>query len=182
MKQPPFLIGERLILRALTPADASEDYLAWLNDPAVLRYRAPKAFPSGEGSLRAYLDSVPGRGDLHLAICLKDGGRHIGNLSLSSIQWVHGTAELSIMIGAQDLAGGGYGREAMALVTAHAFRSMGVRRLWAESPNPAFNRSMERLGWVKEGVKRQALLVDGDYADLTCWGLMKDEWRKGERQ
>ena len=50
------------------PEDVSEEYLGWLNDPEVLRFRAPKAFPTTMESLRAYVAGIPGRGDLTLAI------------------------------------------------------------------------------------------------------------------
>lgn len=176
--EQPFLKGPRIALRPLGPADATPAYLAWLNDPNVLRYRAPKAFPTTMAQLRQWIDGLPQRGDLVLAIAMGRTGRHVGNVALNTIQWVHGTAELSIMIGARDVWGRGIGAEAIALVTAHAFGAMGLRRLWAESPNPAFNGAMRKLGWRREGRKREAFLVDGAHADLECWGLLDREWRR----
>jgi len=174
--QPPFLTGERVVLRALTRDDASAEYLAWLNDPAVLRYRGNKSYPSRMDDLLAYIESIPARGDLVLAVCTAKDGRHIGNISLISIQWVHVSAELSIMLGARDIWGGGYGSEAMALITCHGFEAMGLHRLWAESPNPAFNAVVERQGWTREGVKREAFALDGKRIDFTCWSLLAPEY------
>lgn len=176
-QQPPFLTGERLVLRPLVAADATRDYLAWLNDPDVLRYRAPKAFPTTMPQLREWIAALPGRGDLVLAIRTRRGDRHLGNIALNTILWVHRSAELSIMLGAADARGRGYGREAIALLTAHGFASMGLNRIWAESPNPAFNRAVESLGWRREGVKREALLVDAKLCDVTCWSILAREWR-----
>ena len=179
--QPAFLVGERLMLRPLVSADATRDYLAWLNDPEVLRYRAPKAFPTTMPQLRAWIASLPQRGDLVLAIRTKRGDRHIGNVALNTILWVHRSAELSIMLGAHGTRGRGYGREAIALLTRHGFASMGLNRIWAESPNLAFKRAVESLGWRKEGVKREALLVDGKLQDVVCWSILAREWRASER-
>lgn len=176
MTTPAFLETRELVLRGLAPEDATPEYLGWLNDPEVLRYRAPKAFPASLESLRAYLAGTDTRGDLMLAICLKPGGRHVGNVTLNSILWVHRTAELSIMIGARDTWSKGVAKEAIHAVSRHAFRAMGLERLWAESPNPAFNRAVERLGWRHEGTKRRAFLLDGERVDVECWGLLKDEW------
>lgn len=173
---PAFLTTERLTLRALEPADASPRYLAWLNDPDVLRFRGPKAFPSNYESLKAFIASIPGRGDLVLAITLRDTGEHIGNVALNTILWVHRSAELSIMIGEKSCWGKGYGREIIRSVTKHAFGSMGLNRLWAESPNPGFNAAVKALGWKHEGTKRQALLVDGAFVDIECWGLLASEF------
>jgi [ribosomal protein S5]-alanine N-acetyltransferase len=179
LREVPFLVGARIALRPLGPADATSDYLRWLNDPAVLRYRAPKAFPTTSTQLRSWIASLPDRGDLVLAIRLRRGDRHVGNIALNTIQWPHRCAELSILLGAKDVWGRGLGREAIGLLTDHAFTAMGLNRVWAESPNPAFNRSVEGLGWTKEGIKREALLVDGAFADLVCWGLLRAAWRAG---
>jgi RimJ/RimL family protein N-acetyltransferase len=170
-----FIETPRLLLTPLSVEDASDEYLAWLNDPEVLRFRGPKAFPSTMVSLRAYLESIPARGDLVLALRLKDGARHVGNIALNSILWVHGTAELSMMIGARDVWGKKLGQEAIAGVTTHAFANMRLHRLWAESPNPAFNGAVKALGWTCEGIKRQAFLVDGRHVDVECWGILCEE-------
>lgn len=170
-----FIDGERVFLRTLVPEDASESYLHWLNDPEVLRYRGPKAFPSSIEDLRRYLESVPTRGDLHLAVCERATKRHIGNVSLNNILWVHRHAELSIMIGVRDAWKKGYGRETIALLTDHGFRNMGLNRLWAESPNPAFNACMHHLGWSHEGTKREAFLLDGRFVDIECFGILARE-------
>jgi RimJ/RimL family protein N-acetyltransferase len=171
-----FLTGDRLVLRSIVPEDATESYLGWLNDPEVLRFRGPKAFPSSMADLRRYLDSAPDRGDLHLAVCERVGERHIGNVSLNNILWVHRSAELSIMLGARDAWGKGYGGEAMALLADHAFRSMGLNRVWAESPNPAFNAAVRRLGWTHEGTKREAFLLDGRFVDIECFAILAREY------
>lgn len=172
---PTFLETPRLRLTSLVAADASPEYLAWLNDADVLRYRAPKAFPTTEAGLRSYIDSINDRGDLVLAIRTLDDERHIGNVALNSILWVHRSAELSIMIGARDTWSRGYGREVMSAVVDHAFSAMGLHRVWAESPNPAFNRAVSSLGWTHEGTKRDAFLLDGRFVDMECYAILASE-------
>lgn len=181
MNQPPFLAGNNLTLRALTIDDAGPEYLAWLNDPEVLRYRGPKARPTTMPQLEAFVAGLADASDLVLAIIEAKSGRHIGNIALNTIVWVHGSAELSIMIGARDVWGRGYGREAIEILTAHGFDSMGLHRLWAESPNPGFNKAVERAGWRREGVKREAFLLDGAYVDFVCWSLLENEYRERGR-
>jgi ribosomal-protein-alanine N-acetyltransferase len=167
----------RLNLRGLEPFDATEEYLRWLNDPEVLRYRGPKAFPTTMAGLVRYLERIDERGDLMLAICLKESGRHIGNITLNSILWVHRSAELSMMIGARDQWGKKYAKEAIHGVCCHGFGNMGLRRIWAESPNPAFNAAVRAVGFTHEGTKRKAFLLDGQSVDIGCWGLLKEEFK-----
>ncbi|MDA0746027.1 MAG: GNAT family N-acetyltransferase [bacterium] len=171
-----FIRTPNLILRGLSPEDATTDYLTWLNDPDVLRFRGPKAFPSSMESLRAYLDSVGSKGDLMLAICLQDTGRHIGNITLNSILWVHRSAELSMMIGAKDVWGRGYAKESIQAICKHGFDNMGLNRIWAESPNPAFNAAVKSLGWKLEGTKRKAFLLDGELVNVECSAILKSEF------
>jgi [ribosomal protein S5]-alanine N-acetyltransferase len=175
-----FLQGDALVLTPLGRGDATAAYLAWLNDADVLRYRAPKAYPTTMAQLEIWLDGLGERGDVVLAVRTREDQRHVGNIALNSIQWVHRSAELSIMIGAKDVWGRGYGAEAIKLVMQHAFSAMGMHRLWAESPNPAFNAAIKKLGWIQEGVKREAFLVDGKFSDLICWSILEHEWRAAE--
>jgi RimJ/RimL family protein N-acetyltransferase len=174
-----FLKGKKVVLTPLGRSDATADYLAWLNDLDVLRYRAPKGFPTTMAQLETWIDSLPSRGDLVLAIRVIEDLRHVGNIALNTIVWLHRSAELSVMIGAKEVWGRGYGAEAIVLVTAHAVATMGLHRLWSESPNPAFNRAMRKLGWSHEGTKREAFFVDGGFVDFECWGLLDREWHDG---
>ncbi len=171
----PFLEGKQVFLRPLTPEDATPAYLGWLNDPEVLRFRTSKSFPTTAESMRAYIASIPSRGDLVLAICARDGGKHVGNIALNTILWAHRSAECSIMLGDRAFWGRGFGREAVSLIVRHGFRTMGLHRIWAESPNPRFNRLVESLGWTREGRKRDAFFVDGKFVDFECWSILSGE-------
>ena len=59
-----FLEDRDIVLMPLGKSDVSESYLGWLNDPEILRYRAPKAFPTTMAQLASWVESLPGRGDL----------------------------------------------------------------------------------------------------------------------
>lgn len=175
-----FLSGERVELKPLGSGDVSAEYLSWLNDPEVLRFRAPKSFPTTLAQLEEWIASLPLRGDLVLSIRARENGRHVGNISLGPILWNHRSAELAIMIGAKDVWGKGYGAEAIELVSRHAFEAMGLHRLAATSPNPAFNSTVRKLGWTAEGVRREAFFADGGFVDFEAWGLLEQEWRGGK--
>jgi RimJ/RimL family protein N-acetyltransferase len=175
-----FLRGSSIVLTPLGATDVSESYLAWLNDPEVLRYRGPKAFPTTMAQLKTWIDELPNRGDLVLAIRTVEGQRHIGNLALNAISSIHRNADLAIMIGAKNVWGRGYGAEAIELVTQHAFRAMGLHRLSAQSPNPSFNAAVRKLGWNQEGVRREDFLLDGSFVDVECWGLLSRDWQKAQ--
>ena len=56
-------------------------------------------------------------------ICLVEDGRHIGNIKLGPIQWLHRRADLSLFIGDKSCWSLGYASEAIGLVRDWAFRS-----------------------------------------------------------
>ncbi len=84
-KEAVFLQGERVELKPLGRSDVSQEYLSWLNDPEVLRYRAPKSFPTTMAQLEDWVASIPARGELVLAIRARSDGQHVGNISLGTI-------------------------------------------------------------------------------------------------
>jgi RimJ/RimL family protein N-acetyltransferase len=175
IKEQSFLRGKQVYLRALGPEDISNDYLAWLNDPEVLRYRTTR-LPTTLRQLAAWIKNPSPPDRLVLAVRLNEDDRHVGNISLAKFEWTHGTAELAIMIGAKDTWGRGVGTESIELLSGHAFNALGLHRLSAESANPSYNRCMERLGWIHEGTRREALFVDGKHIAIECWGLLASEW------
>lgn len=174
-KEQPFLRGKLIYLRPLTPDDVSNDYLAWLNDPEVLRYRTSR-LPTTRRQLVSWVKNPTPPDRLVFAVRLNKDDRHVGNISLAKIEWTHRSAELAIMIGAKDVWGRGVGTESIQLLAAHAFKAMGLNRLSAESANPSYNRAMKKLDWTHEGTKREALFVDGRHVAVECWGLLASQF------
>lgn len=177
MSMTGFINGENIFLRKLSMEDATEEYVRWLNDPDVLKYRGPKAYPSNMEDLREFIKIARTSKDLYLAICLKKNKKHIGGISLAPINLIHRTAGLNIMIGDKSEWGKKYGEEAVSALIKHAFMNMNLNKLWAESPNPAFNAVVKKLGWVHEGTKRKMFLLDGEYIDMECYGILKSEFK-----
>ncbi|HEX5305401.1 MAG TPA: GNAT family protein, partial [Dyella sp.] len=47
--------------------------------------------------------------------------------------------------------------------------------------NQASARSLQRLGFQREGLLRQRWIVDGQVADTAFYGLLAAEWRAAHR-
>ena len=163
-----FLQAERLYLREVRPDDANETYYRWMNDPGVTRFLESRFAPHSRESLRDYIE---GRNNNHdsvfLAIVLKAGDRHIGNLKLEPIHWVHRSADLGILLGERDCWGKGYATDAILLVTDYAFRVLNLRKLTAGcyAENTGSIKAFQKAGWIVEGSRKAQLYSGGSYSD-----------------
>jgi RimJ/RimL family protein N-acetyltransferase len=75
--------------------------------------------------------------------------------------------------------GRGFGTEATRLVLGHAFDTVGINRAELEvyEFNPRARHVYEKVGFVYEGTKRQALRWDGQWIDAALMAMLADEWR-----
>jgi len=122
----------RLKLRNLTPRDITRDYVNWLNDPAVNTYLSCAGKTQTRESCLAYVQSYEGRTDTALiGIFLKQPEEHIGNITLSSVDWKNRVATVGISVGRSDCMGKGYGREALSAVLDYCFSDLALHRVQA---------------------------------------------------
>src|SRR5215213_3802945 len=98
MNKIVFLTGERIHLRPLIEEDLNETYLQWLNDEEVCRFNSHAIFPNTDQKMKSYFAGLQNtQMEVVLAIVDKNNGKHIGNVSLQSINWVSRNAEFAIL-------------------------------------------------------------------------------------
>jgi RimJ/RimL family protein N-acetyltransferase len=70
--------------------------------------------------------------------------------------------------------------EALQTLLNHAFEGLELRRLEADVDprNTASIRTLERLGFKREGYLRERWHVAGEIQDALFYGLLKREWIK----
>ena len=179
MKQA-FLEGKLLYLRPLSEVDTDGEYPSWLNSAKVCAGNSHHVYPYTKEQAIEYIRQIQhSRTDLVLAIILKNEDRHIGNIALQSINPIHRSAQLSIMIGDPDTWGLGYATEASRLICKHGFKALNLRRIGCGTyaNNIGMQRVAKALGMKKEGIRRQAVFKNGQYVDLIEYGLLRDEYK-----
>jgi RimJ/RimL family protein N-acetyltransferase len=174
----PTLTTERLILRPMTAADASELHRL-VNDPEIARntLMIPHPYPEGlaEEWIATHDEKFEKNQEIVFGITLRDGGQFVGVIGL--IPEPHDQAEFGYWIG-RDYWNRGYASEATAAVIAYAFERLGVNRVEALhfARNPASGRVMEKCGMHLEGTLRQARKKGDEYVDVRVYSILKGEW------
>lgn len=150
--------------RHLTPR-----YVAWLNDPQVVRYSEQRHMSHSLESCKRYAEWFRGTAGFFWAIELKAAGRaHIGNLA-AYVDERNRIAELSILIGEPGHGGKGLGTEAWAAAMRHLLDTVRVRKVHAGTmtENRPMLRIFEKTGMRIECRRSRHYLLEGREVDLV---------------
>ncbi|MGH9905645.1 MAG: GNAT family N-acetyltransferase, partial [Pyrinomonadaceae bacterium] len=103
----------------------------------------------------------------------------IGSCQLHSISAIHRSAELQIRIGQREDRGKGYGTEAVKLLLVHAYRDLNLHRVQVHvfSENVPAIRLYEKVGFKREGVLRNAVVIDGKTLDVLIMSVLSSEYK-----
>lgn len=176
----PFLIGERIYLRALEQSDLSGNYFQWLNDNEVCAFNSHAIFPNSTKKMQDFFDSMQdNKTAVVLAIITKEKDTHIGNLGLHEIDWISRSAEFRILLGDKDNWQKGFANEAAQLIINYGFERLNLNRIFCgtSAENIGMQKLAEKLNMKKEGVMRSAMYKMNKYVDIIVYGLFKDEFK-----
>lgn len=111
-----------------------------------------------------------------------DSKRHIGNISLWTVSKLGKIAEIGYWVRSDETTRG-VCSEAVELLLDETFNSLGYHKvvLRIAVGNDASDRVAEKLGFTKEGVLREELLIRGNWVDHTLWSLLDREYRAARR-
>ncbi len=177
--EPVMLTTPRLILRPLTDADVAALF-AIFSHPEVMRYWSYPALTditqAQEMVQRIQANYREGSG-LRLGIERRSDGELVGTCSLFNLHEASRRAEVGYAL-AREAWGAGYMHEALIALVAHAFTTLDLHRLEADIDprNSASARTLERLGFQKEGHLRERWIVEGEISDTAWYGLLRREW------
>jgi RimJ/RimL family protein N-acetyltransferase len=178
-KTLPTINTNRLLLRAITMDDV-DDVFAIFSHPEVMRYWSTPPLENKE----ATIDLVEGiqlgfaSGQLmKWGLALPANDRLIGTVTLFQPNFAHRRTEMGYALG-RPYWGQGYMKEALRAVVDYAFNSLDFHRIEADVDprNEASLRTLERLGFKREGYLRERWHVGGETQDAVFYGLLKPEW------
>jgi RimJ/RimL family protein N-acetyltransferase len=177
------IIGENVRLRAIEKEDLP-NFVRWLNDPDVregLSMYAPLSLEDEKSWYEENQKKPPY--ERTMAIEVKpdeeEDWMFVGACSLFGFDWRVRLAEIGIHIGEKRCWNQGYGTSVMRLLLRHGFETLNLNRIFLRvySHNPRAIHVYQKVGFVEEGILRQAHFHNGDYKDVHIMSVLRSEWQ-----
>ena len=173
------LSTDRLVLRALTPSDASALF-AIFGDSAVCRYWSRPTLPDLRAATELQAEigrHFAARTLFQWGIAEQGTGAIVGTCTLAALAPEHRRAEVGFAL-RQAVWGRGYIAEALPALLRFAFDVLELHRLEADvDPRNARSiRALERLGFAREGYLRERYFLNDEVQDAIVYGLLRREW------
>lgn len=152
----------------LKPLD-TYDYPCWWNDDETAHWMLHGSTTRGPDYNREYYEEVcENTGNLKVFKILVDGV-HVGNCSLSHLDWIHRRGELGIVIWNKEYRRCGIGTRATNLLCEYAFGKLGLHQVWlgVVEENYGARRSYEKAGFEIYGMMREGAYLHGEWRDIV---------------
>jgi ribosomal-protein-alanine N-acetyltransferase len=177
----PAINTNRLSLRWISVEDVDDVYTIY-SDPEVMRYWStpPLADRSAASKLVSEIhESFKRRELLKWGIALRKDDTLIGSVTLFHPDFTHRRAEIGYALGRAHW-GQGYMQETLRAVLTYAFEVLEFHRIEADVDprNVASIRTLERLGFQREGYLRERWQVNGETQDALFYGLLRPDWEE----
>jgi ribosomal-protein-alanine N-acetyltransferase len=174
---------ERLILRPFSLEDGPRVmYLAGEREIAMNTGTIPHPYEQGmaEEWISPHQELFEKREAVIFAICLRKTEELIGAIGIE-VNRDHDCGELGYWVG-KPYWNQGYCTEAARIAIEYAFCALELNRIGAIhfTRNPASGRVMQKIGMRYEGERRQAMKRWGEYVDIACYGLLREEIKLSE--
>jgi RimJ/RimL family protein N-acetyltransferase len=112
----------------------------------------------------------------------EDPRHHIGNISFWTVSKLGKIAEIGYWVRTGSTSRG-VCTQAVRLLLEEMFNSLGYHKIVLRIAvgNDASDRVAEKLGFTREGILREELLIRGNWVDHTLWSLLDREYRAAKR-
>jgi [ribosomal protein S5]-alanine N-acetyltransferase len=175
----PTVDARRVTLRWISEGDVDAFYAIYSN-PEVMRYWSTPPLADREVAANLIKEIHEGwkrRSLLKWGIARRTDDQLIGSVTLFNLDFTHRRAEIGYALGCPHW-GQGYMNEALMALLKYAFEVLDLHRIEADVDprNAASIKTLERLGFRREGYLRERRQVNGEIQDAFFYGLLRPEW------
>jgi [ribosomal protein S5]-alanine N-acetyltransferase len=173
------LQAKRLLLRPLRDSDA-EALFGIFSDPQVMRYWSTPPWTSldqARSMIERDIEAMAAGEHVRLGLERTGDGALIGTCTLFALSEQCRRAEVGYAM-ASHAWGKAYMDEALRALLNFGFSELKLHRVEADIDprNLASARSLERLGFRKEGHLRERWIVGDEISDTALYGLLQRDW------
>ncbi len=175
-------IDSDLVLRQLSESDAVPLFAVIDRNRVYLRQWLPWLETSKNPDdtlffIRTTLEQYANNDGFAAGIWYKD--TVVGTIGFHKVDWLNRSVEIGYWLSA-DYQGKGIVTKASKAFIDHAFNEWHLHRVQIRCAvgNAKSCRIPERLGFVKEGMQRQAEFLYDHYVDLIIYGMLENEWKE----
>ncbi|WP_286155096.1 GNAT family protein [Bacillus sp. FJAT-27264] len=178
-KQARMLTGEQVYLRPLNAEDA-ELYYQGLYVEETRCLTGTQKHHTKEQIERYIIGKTEDASSVLLLVALKENDEVIGDVAIQDIDGINRTGSIRIAINQAEHQGQGYGQEALLLMLEYGFGIRNLNRIELEvfAYNKRAAHVYEKIGFVKEGVRRHALFYNHQYHDIILMSMLDHEYRE----
>jgi [ribosomal protein S5]-alanine N-acetyltransferase len=175
-KTLPTIDAHRIVLRPIS-ADDVDAFYSIFSDPQVMRYWSTLPI-ANTNAARKLIDEIDERFARHESlkwgVALRSDNTLIGTTTLHRVDFDNRRAEIGYALGSAHW-GKGYMHEALQATLGYAFQILDLHRIEADVDprNQSSIKTLERLGFQREGLLRERWQVGGEIQDSLFYGLLK---------
>jgi RimJ/RimL family protein N-acetyltransferase len=181
----PTIDANRVCLRLITEEDVDALYRIFSNKE-VMRYWSTPPLEDRDAAVKLLNEIHEGfrrQAMMKWGIARRTDDALIGTTTLFNLDFDHRRAEMGYGL---DRAhwGNGYMQEALRALLGFAFEVLDLHRIEADVDprNAASIRTLERLGFQREGFLRERWQVNGEIQDAFFYGLLKPDWTAASKK
>jgi RimJ/RimL family protein N-acetyltransferase len=180
----PTIDATRIRLRLITEDDVDAIYRIF-SHPEVMRYWSTPPLADRAAALQLVNEIHEGfrrQAALKWGIARRTDDQIIGTTTLFNLNFDNRRCELGYGLDRAEW-GKGYMREALHALLDYAFNVLELHRIEADVDPRNMNsiRTVEKLGFQREGYLRERWQVNGEIQDALFFGLLRPEWEKLQR-
>jgi len=171
--------GKTITLRAIEEGDL-ESLHKWANDPITQDGIGELHFPSSMDFHKSWFHNLKTDHLNQRFVVDVPGVGVVGISSIMKIDWRNSHAWHGLVLGEDNFRGKGYGIDAIMATMRYAFEELNLERL--DGSMIEYNKLSistycgKRLGWKKEGVRRNYFFRKGRYWDQVLVGITKKDY------
>jgi RimJ/RimL family protein N-acetyltransferase len=171
----------RLLLRPLRPSDAQAVFAMFTDDRFMEFVTSPpfRSINAAHDLVSRDMVAMMAGERLRLGLERVEDGALIGNCTLFNLDQESRKAEIGYGLFGSAF-GQGYMHEALISLLGYGFSVLGLNRVQAEidPKNTSSAKSLERIGFAREGLLRETWISNGVVSDSVIYGLLRSDWKK----